>query len=68
MGAAAAAAVQASAVGGLSMTTASKLADCCHLVDCCLFCVKICTAQLAYMDPLRTDAEWACDNAYADAL
>ena len=34
-------------VCGLSMTSAPEMADCCHLVDCCLFCVKICTAQLA---------------------
>lgn len=38
---------------GLSTTSAFKMADCCHLVDCCLFRVKICTAQLAYMDCLR---------------
>jgi len=30
--------------------------------------VKICTAQLARMDPLRTDADRAHDNPYADAL
>ena len=52
----------------LSIKSASKLADCCHVVDCCLFCMKMCTAQLAHMDPLKIDADWACDNAYADAL